>query len=282
MLVLPKAITFLIKGVFYSSSKENSKTIILVNKLLTVTKVIIIDRLEFDIKRALATSPRTQLQWHVIRDELYKKYDKDYEAEDTFSTILHRKLKKLMLSGDIDKREKGHMAVFYFIPRKRLRKIREELDRELAHRRFDDIWKSFSPEQRKRELKNLLQQRAQQTLVLQNITKELSTFAKEQVKDLISRLENPTENMKTKHSSDDRKQLLEQAHGLAEEINAINLSVSKIKINENELKAYLNLIRDFLDKIVQPKYSGNWNRAITDLMRKAIEEQNKAREEKAK
>ena len=47
-----------------------------------MNRVICVDPLECDIKRALATSPDNQLQWHRIRDELYEKYEKKYEDKD--------------------------------------------------------------------------------------------------------------------------------------------------------------------------------------------------------
>ena len=70
----------------------------------------------------------------------------------SFKTVLHRKLQKLQLSGDVSKtnrKKEGHMGAFYYIFKKNLSKIKAELDRELAHKKFDEIWSAFSPEQRK-------------------------------------------------------------------------------------------------------------------------------------
>jgi hypothetical protein len=70
----------------------------------------------------------------------------------------------------------GHQRVFYFVARENFSKVSEEIDREIAHRRFDDVWDSFSPEQRKRELQNLLKQRSEPMMILQNLNLEMLPF----------------------------------------------------------------------------------------------------------
>ena len=124
-------------------------------------------------------SPNAELQWHRLKNELFKKYT-NY-TEDTFKTTLHRKLKKLIILGDIEKKSSGHQEVYYVIKKKRLSKIKEQLDRELAHTLFDDAWNSFTPEQRKRELQNLLNERGKVIMTVQNIELELLSFLMEQL-----------------------------------------------------------------------------------------------------
>jgi len=233
------------------------------------------DSLEFDIKRALATSPNAQLQWHRIRDELYPKYEKEYE-KGSFTTVLHRKLKKMRLSGDIDKKGVGHQEVFYFIPKKNLPKIGEELDRELAHRRFDEVWDSFSPEQRKRELKTLYGQRLQAFMVTNAVIMEIASIIKDQSESVVSRLKNPTEEIEATYSPQEREQFLKELqNGLAEleKLEKDTANNQQKLVSDDAFKEWLNLTKEFVEKVVEPKYSGNWKRAILDLMKKAVEEQ---------
>jgi hypothetical protein len=233
-----------------------------------------VNSLEFDVKYALITSPHAQLQWHRIRDELYPKYENEYE-KGSFTTVLHRKLRKMLMSGDIEKKGVGHQEVFYFIPKKNLKKIREELDRELAHRRFDEVWNAFSPEQRKRELKTLYGQRAQAFMITNNIIMEIAESIKEMSTCYISSLQNPTEEGEAKYSPQEREQLLKELqNGVVELEKMEKRSVNHQKvISDSVFQERLNLTKEFIEKVVEPKYSGNWEKAFFDLMRKALAEQ---------
>jgi ubiquitin-protein ligase len=232
------------------------------------------DSLELDIKRALMTSPNLQLQWHEIRDELYEKY-KQYDKA-TFTTTLHRKLMKFLVSGEIEKKEIGHQEVFYYIPKKRQKKINEELERELAHRTFDEIFESFTPQQRKRELQNLLKQRQLPVVLMRNILLELVPFMEEQTKLLSARLENPTDETKAKQSPAEREHSLKELRRMQEEVEKIKKDILWEKqrvVAPEDLKAQLNLIHEFIALVVEPKYSGKFFEAVTDLMRKAVEDE---------
>ena len=233
-----------------------------------------VNSLEFDVKCALITSPNAQLQWHKIRDELYPKYEKEYE-KGSFTTVLHRKLSKMLISGDIDKKGVGHQEVFYFIPKKNLQKIKEELDRELAHRRFDEVWNAFSPEQRKRELKNLYGKSSQALLVINRVIMEIASMAKEQSESLVLRLENPTEEIEAKYSPQEREQFLKELQKGLFELEKIEKNSAKQQELDSEVafQERLDLTKEFVEKVVEPKYSGNWDRAILDLMKHAVEEQ---------
>ncbi len=238
------------------------------------------DALEFDIKRALATSPNSQLQWHKLRNELYKKYEKEYEA-NTFTTTLHRRLQKFIVSGDMKKKGLGHQEVFYFLPKKRLMKIKEDLDKEVARRTFDEIWDSFTSEQRKRELQNLLKQRQLPVILLQTVALELISSVEELAKLPIAQFENPTEEIKTKHSQAEREHFLRELRLLQGEAEKIKTDITSNKerlIVQEQLKIQLNLIQEFLTLVVEPKYSGNWNEAVMDLMRKTVEEEKQKKE----
>lgn len=238
--------------------------------------MINIDSLEFDIKRALVTSPNAKMQWKKIRDELLKKYT-NYD-EDTFTTTLQRKLKQLYNKGDLRKKSVGHQEVYYYIPKNRVLQIKEQLDRELAHTLFDKAWESFSPDQRKRELQYLLNQRGHVTTILQNMKLGLSSFVVEQIESNIPRLENPTEDIKSKFSLEERERISEQ---LKKDLKKINLTIldkkdeMKSKIDEKKFESEISFMKEFLEKVVEPNYSGNFVEAVRDLMKKALEKEKK-------
>ena len=237
-----------------------------------------VDSLEFDIKRALVTSPNSELQWHILRNELLQKYSK-YD-ESTFNTLLHRKLKKLIITGDLKKKSLGHQEVYYRINKKHLSTIKDELDRTFAHKLFDDIWKSFTPEQRKREMTNLLGERGKVINILQETSLNLLNFAKEEAESLKNRLENPTEEMKSKYSSEDMKKISEQVESQISQMKQIseNLTLSKNKITEQDVIAEIDFLKEFKVKVVDPNYSGNFKVALKDLMKKALEKEEKKNE----
>ncbi len=229
--------------------------------------------LEFDVKRALITSPNAELQWHVIRNELFKKYEKEYNDKKSFTTILHRKLQKM---SDIEKKSLGHQNVFYFIPKVNLTRVSEAIDRETAHRRFDEIWSSFTPEQRKRELQFLLRERIQPYLILQNFLAQIAPILEEQATSLITKIKNPTEETKNKYSEAKRKEILrisQDALSYSQRIKAEHTREKEMTVDEETFRNRFKLLKEFMDKVVEPKYSGMFNEAILDLMQKAINEQ---------
>ena len=44
-------------------------------------------------------------------------------------------------------------------------------------------------------------------------------------------------------------------------------------VSDDAFQELLNLTKEFMDEVVETKYSGNWNRAILNLMKKAVEKQ---------
>jgi hypothetical protein len=235
------------------------------------------NKLEYDTKRALLTSPNSELQWHELRDELFKKYEKEYADKASFTTILHRKLQNMDF---IEKKSLAHQRVFYFISKENLLKVSEEIDRETAHKRFDKVWDSFSPEQRKRELQNLLRQRSEPIMILQNFSLELLPLlsaSREDALTWIKKLETPSEEIMAKYSEEERIKKLRELHSVVEEAIKTEDSIRSIQnpVSDENFESQLNLLKEFMNKVVEPNFSGNFQEAIHDLMRKAIEQQNK-------
>lgn len=228
------------------------------------------DSLEFDVKRALVKSPSNRMQWHNIRDELFGKYTQYDKA--SFTTILNRKIQKM---NGIEKESLGHQQVFYFISKNYLKKVTEETDRELAHRRFDEIWDTFTSEQRKRELKYLLNQRLMPGVIYGRIGNDLLSFFEEQFQDYITRLENPSEDISKKYSPPERKKYLKELANNLSDIKKFksNPFFKKQDISDEKFTKLLSLTKEFTEKIVEPKYAGRMDEAIQDLMRKAIQEE---------
>jgi len=230
--------------------------------------------LEWDIKYVLNASPEMRLQWRVIRDGIYKKYKGKYSTKSSFSVILHRQLERLLLSEDIEKEVVGHQEVFYYIPKSRQRKIEEELQREYAHKTFDEIWDKLTPEQRKKTVQNLTQHGQEITLIVREMIANLTAQLKEWIGQSISELENPSERSKEKYSPEQRTQFLRELHNLRSDCEKSGINArDKIQDIEEKVRVRVNLIQEFIKKVVEPKYSGDWNVAFMDLMRKAVEEQ---------
>lgn len=230
--------------------------------------------LELDIKYLLSKSPKTRLRWRAIRDGVYENYKEKYPNPYSFNVTLHRALARLLREGDIKKEEVGHQEVFYSIPKSRQGKIEEELQKEYVYKTFDDIWDMLTPEQRKKTVQNLSQQGQSIALIIREMIVNLTAQLKEWIGQSISELENPSERLKEKYPPEQRAQFLRELHNLREacEKSGINAR-NKIQDIEEEVRVRVNLIQEFITKVVEPKYSGDWNVAFMDLMRKAVEEQ---------
>jgi len=225
----------------------------------------------------LALSPAMRLQWREIFKALHPRYKKDYKTKNSFSVTLHRKLRKLVDAGDLDFEERGHQQVFYFIPKKRQKKVMEEIERASALRKFDAFWDSFSSDQRKRIIRDSVAEQQLFLSFMRNVSSEFLSMTQELVEPWISKLENPTEDIKTKYSQKEREQFLREFYDAQKALEKIKADMARDKqqvISEEEFRTLLSLTQEFMDKVV-PKYHGGWREAITDLMRKAVEEQNK-------
>jgi len=236
-----------------------------------------LDSLEYDIKLMLALSPAMRLQWREIFKALHPRYKKDYKTKNSFSVTLHRKLRKLVDASDLDFEERGHQQVFYFIPKKRQKKVMEEIERTSALRRFDAFWDSFSSDQRKRIIRDFAVEQQFFLSFMRNVSSEFLSITQELVEPWISKLENPTEDIKTKYSQKEREQFLREFYDAQKALEKIKADMTRDKqqvITEEEFRTLLSLTQEFMNKVV-PKYNGGWREAITDLMRKAVEEQNK-------
>ena len=108
----------------------------------------------------------------------------------------------------------------------------------------------------------------------------LLNFAKEEAESLKNRLENPTEEMKSKYSSEDMKKISEQVESQISQMKQIseNLTLSKNKITEQDVIAEIDFLKEFKVKVVDPNYSGNFKVALKDLMKKALEKEEKKNE----
>lgn len=235
------------------------------------------DSLEYDIKLVLALSPAMRLQWREIFKTLHPRYKKDYKTKSSFSVTLHRKLRRLIDSGDLEKEEKGHQQVFYFIPKKRQKKVTEEIERACVLRKFDAFWDSFSLDQRKRIVRNSAVQQQFFVSYLMHFSLEFASMTQELVEPWITKLENPTEDIKAKYSQKEREQFLREFYDAQKALEKIKADMARDKqqvISKEEFRTLLSLTQEFMDKVV-PRYHGGWREAFTDLMRKAVEEQNR-------
>lgn len=233
------------------------------------------DSLEYQIKLMLVSNPAMKLQWKEIFKTLYVN-NKEYKTKSSFSVTLHRKLKKLVVSGDLGKEEKGHQQVFYFIPKKRQKKVIEELEKVYISKKFDDFWDRLSLDQRKKIVRDATAQQQLFISILQNFSLEFLSMMQEWVEPLISKLENPTEDIKAKYSIEERDQFLKEYYMGIKQLQRIKSDIARDNqpINEEEYDELLSLTQEFMDKVV-PNYPKGWREAITDLMRKAVEERDR-------
>lgn len=167
----------------------------------------------------------------------------------------------------------GHQEVFYFIRKRRKKKIKEELRKEFAHRKFDEIWDVLTVEQRKMLVKNLSLQSQSLVLASQRFVTNTALGFKELTEQWISELENPTEHTKQKHPPDQRTELLEELHSLHEQWRKMEIEVRRDKEQMHELQGVsASLVQEFMNEVVEPDYPEGWGAAIIDLMRKAVKE----------
>lgn len=232
--------------------------------------------MEYDIKLMLVLSPGMRLQWKEIFNPLYSKYEKEHKTKNSFSVTLHRKLGNLIHCGDLEKEEKGHQQVFYFVPKKHQKRVVEELERAYVFKKFDEFWDAFSLDQRKKIVRDFTAQQHLFILIMRNFSLEFLKMAQEYAEPWISRLENPTEDIKAQYSPEERKQFLKEFHDGQKELEKIKSNIVRDSqpISNEEFRELMKLTQEFMDEVV-PKYPRGWREAITDLMRKAIAEENK-------
>jgi hypothetical protein len=230
--------------------------------------------MEYDIKLMLAMSPAMRLQWKEIFNTLYAKYKNKHKTPNSFGVTLHRKLEKLIRSSDLEKEEKGHQQVFYFIPKKRQEKVIEELERAYIFKKFDDFWDMFSLEQRKKIIRDSAAQQQLFILSMQNFTLQFLSMTQDLVEPWIAKLEKPTEDIKARYSPEERKKFLKELYMGRKELESIKSKIARDSqpIRQEEYRELMTLTQEFMNKVV-PKYPGGWREAFMDLMRKAVEEQ---------
>jgi len=233
------------------------------------------DSLYWDVLTCLILTVDKRLRWREIRNTIHEKYEKIYDKE-TFEVMLNRVLKRLLQSGHVKKESKGHQQVYYFIPKKRQKEISEELDRRFAHEKLDEIWDVLTTEQRKKSVENLA---LQSRLIIQSGKAFVKNFALS-MKDLIgvwvTELERPSRSVEEKYSPEKRQGFLRELGSLQEQLIRIETGMTEEdKFLKEKYEQMIKLSLEFTNKVVDPCYNGRYNEAIEDLMRKAIEEQNK-------
>lgn len=227
--------------------------------------------MEYGIKFMLLSSPSMKLQWKEIFNTLYPKF-KEHKTKNSFSVTLHRKLKRLISVGDLEKEEKGHQRVFYFIPKKRQEKVIEEIEKAAVLEKFDAFLDSFSSKQRKKLLQNSVVQQQLFVSFLGRFSIEFLSSIQQLLEPWVSKLEKPTEDIRAKYSKEERERFLIEIHDLQKESEEIKNSIIRDNqpLSDKEYRKALNLTQEFMDKVV-PKYAGGWREAIMNLMSEAIE-----------
>lgn len=232
--------------------------------------------MEYDIKLMLAMSPAMRLQWKEIFNTLYARYKNKHKTKNSFSVTLHRKLAELIRSSDLEKEEKGHQQVFYFVPKKRQKKVIEELERNYVFKKFDDFWDKLSLDQRKEIIRDSAAQQHLFILSLRNFSLQFLSMTQDLVEPRIAKLEKPTEDIKARYSPEERKEFLKEFYKVQKELGKIKSEIARDSqpISQEEYRELMTLTQEFMNKVV-PKYPGGWREAFMDLMRKAVEEQKK-------
>jgi deoxyribodipyrimidine photolyase len=229
----------------------------------------------WDVLTALALSVNSRLRWKEIRDVVHKRYEKTYDKE-TFEVLLNRVLKRLFQLGHIKKDSKGHQEVYYFIPKQRQKEIIDELNRRFVHKKLDEIWERLSSEQRKRAVENLMHYQALQIQAERHLVKTFVGGLKELGEVYLSDLNSPQEVSKRELSAEEKQELARQLAVLQNDCIKVESAMAKEESTLREkFNEYLELSMEFLNKVVDPLYGGDNFKAIADLMRKAVEEQNK-------
>ena len=233
------------------------------------------DALFWDVLTALALSVNTRLQWRENRDTVHKKYEKVYDKE-TFEAILGRVLRNLLQSGYVRKDIKGHQSVFYFIPKRRRQDVIDELNKRWVHKKLDEIWERLSSEQRKKAVESLVENQGMLIQAEKYLIKTLFQGLRELGEDWLSNLNQPSGTTKKDLSLEEKQSLSNQLQILQNQFVKIETEMAnEDAVLKEKWKEYLELSFEFTNKVVDPFYHGNGLEAITDLMRKAIDEQNK-------
>lgn len=105
--------------------------------------------LSLDVLAALRQAPNKRLQRRQIQTALSEKYRKKYATNNIFNVTLQRTLNRLVKAKLLEKDDKGHKQVYYYIPRKCQKQIAEILEWQGANKLFNDYWSVLTPQQRK-------------------------------------------------------------------------------------------------------------------------------------
>lgn len=233
------------------------------------------DSLFWDVLTALTLSVNTRLQWREIRDIVHKKYEKTYDKE-TFEVLLNRVLKRLLQSGYVKRDSKGHQEVYYFIPKQCQKEIIDELNRRFMHKKLDEIWERLSSEQRKRAVENLVQQQGMLIQAEKHLAKTVILSVKDISAIYLDGLNKPPESVAKEYSPEEKQKLATQLKSLQEDCVKMESGMAEEdKFLREKFNELLGLSIEFTNKVVDPLYGGNGLKAVEDLMRKAIAEQDR-------
>jgi hypothetical protein len=221
--------------------------------------------LHWDVLTYLSLSANARLQWRELRDSLHKKYVQ-YDKE-SFEVLLSRTLSRIVKSGDLNKDDKRHQEVYYYIPKRRQEKILKEINMRFVNKKMDEYWTSLSLEQKKKTIENIM---ASQQLFIQGQKNFLVELANS-TQLFLSQAEDKLKEKKNDFTTDEKLKLKTTIDWAKEKISRINSSIDAEKnyIQQKWLSHY-NLMLEFEDKVVYPYYNGVWLEAIADLIRKTI------------
>ena len=213
-----------------------------------------------------------RLQWKELRDSLHKKYVQ-YDKE-SFEVLLSRALNRLVKSGDAKKDDKSHQEVYYYIPKRRQKKVIDEISKRFLYKKVDEFWERFSLEQKKRMAKDLAHS---QMMIIQGqkiFFKEMLTIFGGWANDSIGELNDPLKQKNLNYTDEEKIKLNNELTKLNSQCNKIeNAMAVEDKYLVDNFNSLVKLSFDFLNYVVDPLYDGNGQKAIQDLMRKAVEEQ---------
>lgn len=231
------------------------------------------DELQWDVLTCLFLSVTMRLQWKELRDNLHKKYPQ-YDKE-TFEVLYSRALGRLLKSGDLKKDDKSHQEVYYYIPKRRQQKVIDGISKRFLYKKVDEFWEKFSLDQKKRVAKDLAYSQMMLVGLSRNFMKELLSIFGGWANDRIIDLNNPLQQAGTsKYSTKEKAELNNQLAKLKNDCTKMesNLAAEEKFVADN-LNALMELSLEFQNYVVDPIYDGNGQKAIQDLIRKAVEEQ---------
>lgn len=230
--------------------------------------------LKWDVLTCLFFSITMRMQWKDICDSLREKYSQ-YDTE-TFETLLSRELGRLIKTGDLRKDDISHQEVYYYIPKRRQQKVVDGISKRFLYRKVDEFWQRFSLEQKKRIAKDLAFSQAMTIKLQKNFVNEMLGVFGGWANDRIVELNDPLHQKKDSHeySAEEKANLKIQLEKLKNDCTKFQSNiVAENKFVIDNFKDLTELSFDFLNYVVDPKYGGNGSKAISDLMRKAVEEQ---------